>query len=371
MLNQGGAWLARHLGDRRILRVLFPALFGFVGLFFVLHTNAAAPGAGKLWKHGSHTEPQPSRIEEKAEEKSIPQPPKPPGPETVNPLAGLQLYTDPNSRPRVQADAWRATRAADAAQMSKIASVPAAIWFGDWSGNIQHSVNKVMTAAADQTPILVVYNIPQRDCGSYSSGGTSSPAAYKQWVQSFAAGLAGRSAIVIIEPDGSALTRCLSGATLQTRFELLSYAVTTIKAQAGARVYIDAGNAHWLAVDDIASRLNQAGIAHADGFALNVSNFATTPESTAYGVKVAEKVGKGFVIDTSRNGRGPTPDHQWCNPAGRALGDRSTVVSGVAWLHAYLWIKLPGESDGSCNGAPEAGEWWPEYALGLAQRASY
>jgi endoglucanase len=33
-------------------------------------------------------------------------------------------------------------------------------------------------------------------------------------------------------------------------------------------------------------------------------------------------------------------------------------------------VKPPGESDGECNGGPAAGRWWPEYALGLAQRAS-
>jgi endoglucanase len=30
--------------------------------------------------------------------------------------------------------------------------------------------------------------------------------------------------------------------------------------------------------------------------------------------------GKHHLIGTSRNGLGPTPDHAWCNPPGRALG---------------------------------------------------
>ena len=30
--------------------------------------------------------------------------------------------------------------------------------------------------------------------------------------------------------------------------------------------------------------------------------------------------GKAFVVDTSRNGLGPDPDNQWCNPPGRAPG---------------------------------------------------
>jgi endoglucanase len=40
-------------------------------------------------------------------------------------------------------------------------------------------------------------------------------------------------------------------------------------------------------------------------------------------------------------------------------------------VDGLLWIKAPGESDGSCNGGPSAGTWWPEYALGLAERAAW
>ena len=30
--------------------------------------------------------------------------------------------------------------------------------------------------------------------------------------------------------------------------------------------------------------------------------------------------GKHFIVDTSRNGLGQTPDSQWCNPSRGALG---------------------------------------------------
>ncbi|MCW2873942.1 glycoside hydrolase family 6 protein, partial [Actinacidiphila oryziradicis] len=38
-------------------------------------------------------------------------------------------------------------------------------------------------------------------------------------------------------------------------------------------------------------------------------------------------------------------------------------------VDAYLWVKRPGESDGSCRGAPPAGQWWSDYALRLARAA--
>ena len=38
-------------------------------------------------------------------------------------------------------------------------------------------------------------------------------------------------------------------------------------------------------------------------------------------------------------------------------------------VDAYMWIKRPGESDGTCRGGPEAGEWFQKYALELAGNA--
>lgn len=99
-----------------------------------------------------------------------------------------------------------------------------------------------------------------------------------------------------------------------------------------------------------------------------------------------------FVVDTSRDGQGPWqstvayPDNQdWCNPPGRGVGPRPTASTGSALVDAFLWVKVPGESDGSCNRGiagsttdpewggivdPAAGVWFPAQALQLAQLAS-
>jgi endoglucanase len=122
----------------------------------------------------------------------------------------------------------------------------------------------------------------------------------------------------------------------------------------------------------MATRLKSAGVAGARGFFLNVSNFRTTAGELSYGDQLSALIGgKHYVVDTSRNGLGPTADSQWCNPAGRALGNRATTATGDALADAFFWIKRPGESDGTCNGGPAAGQWWAGYALGLAQRAAY
>ena len=81
------------------------------------------------------------------------------------------------------------------------------------------------------------------------------------------------------------------------------------------------------------------------------------------------------------------PDPQtWCNPPGRGLGERPTTATGTPLADAYVWIKVPGESDGQCSRGlgegdnvvdpiwgqvdPDAGVWFPEQALELAQLAA-
>ncbi|MHB1264888.1 MAG: glycoside hydrolase family 6 protein [Gemmatimonadaceae bacterium] len=291
-----------------------------------------------------------------------------------NLLAGMSFYADPASSARKTADAWRASRPADAAQMDKIAAQPQARWFGNWNSDVQGAVRAWVTASANagRVPLLVAYNIPQRDCGGLSGGNSTSADAYRRWIAAFAAGIAGRRAVVILEPDALAAMGCLSSADQALRIQLLRYAVATLAQQAGAVTYLDAGHAEWQPASTMAARLTQVGLANVAGFFLNVSNFIGTAANVTYGNALSALVGgKHYVIDTGRNGLGPTTDRQWCNPGGRALGERPTSATGQPLVDAYLWVKVPGESDGACDGAPPAGSWMPEYALGLAQRAAW
>ena len=231
------------------------------------------------------------------------------------------------------------------------------------------------------------------------------------------------------------------------RFAMLNYAVHTLKAHPNVSVYLDGTHSGWLGAGDAADRLIQAGVNDADGFFLNVSNYIVNARLEKYGTWVAkciafgsnpaswgnghtewcasqyfpanpgdfsswaltdqwyadnvesqtwwysESVLKHFVIDTSRNGQGPWtpttsyPDPQdWCNPPDRGLGYRPTANTGVSLVDAYLWIKIPGESDGECTRGlgpggttvdpewgridPAAGAWFPEMALDLAPFAN-
>jgi endoglucanase len=290
------------------------------------------------------------------------------------PFAGRRFFVDPASPARRQADAWRATRPADAAQMDKIAAQPQADWFSGWEQDITTAVRARVDAAhaAGAVAVLVAYHIPQRDCGLYSAGGAGSAEAYRTWIRSFAAGIGSRRAAVLLEPDALAGLDCLGDADRGRRLELLRDAVAVLSARPGVSVYLDGGHEAWHPAAEMAARLKSAGVADAQGFVLNTANFRSSSASSSYGAQVAALTGgKHFVVDTSRNGLGPAPGGEWCNPPGRALGLRPSPNTGVSRQDANLWVKRPGESDGPCNGGPAAGGWWPDYALGLAQRAAY
>ena len=370
----------------------------------------------------------------------------------------------------------------DAAHLAALLEVPQAVWFQSGSpSDVKAAVQKTMNQAKceHRVPVLVAYNIPYRDCSQYSSGGAADTAAYEAWIDGFAAGIGDGKAVVILEPDGLGIipyhtnldgsgdwckptvtdaqgnTVPAPGAEPASRYVQLNYAVDSIASQAKrAAVYLDGTHSAWLGVGEAANRLATAGVARAQGFFLNVSNFQFSANLAQYGTwisnclayatavspgsfsscpnqywnggplpsKIAQINGEWtggaldaygewsdttdtaslntsginlryqtmlgttvpsahFVVDTGRNGRGPfnaksyaaAPYSQpasvisglnagnWCNPPGAGAGLRPTSLTGVALLDAYLWVKIPGGSDGSCDIAGGARAW--DYTL--------
>lgn len=296
------------------------------------------------------------------------------------PRAVAPFWVDPQSKAAQEAAAFRKDgKDEQAAQIDKIARQPVAEWVGTEDPEGETRKLTSTAAEADRGALLVLYNLPHRDCGQYSKGGAADGDAYRQWLDKVVRGIGDREATVIVEPDAIPhllAEGCTPEQFHEERYALLNEAVTKLKELKKTTVYLDAGNPDWVRdPGGLVEPLNRAGIGKADGFSLNVSNYQTTASNREYGKKVSPMVGnKPFVIDTSRNGNGPVEgagadEEAWCNPAGRALGEAPTVRTGDKTVDAYLWIKRPGESDGECKGGPKAGQWWPKYALSLAQNA--
>ncbi|WP_432138115.1 glycoside hydrolase family 6 protein [Streptomyces sp. bgisy154] len=278
------------------------------------------------------------------------------------------FYVDPNSSAR----RWVAANSGDGrapAIESALANTPMARWFGSWSGTIGTATGAYVGAADhwDKLPVLVAYNIYHRDyCGGHSAGGAASPSAYANWIAQFAGGIAHRPAVVILEPDSLGDYGCMTLAQIDEREGMLTGALAEFNRQApNTWVYLDAGNPGWTSPATMARRLHEAGLRQAHGFSLNVSNYFTTAENTAFGNAVNGELSarygytKPFVVDTSRNGNGS--NGQWCNPSGRRIGTPTRLGGGAEML---LWIKAPGESDGNCGvgGGSSAGQFLPEVA---------
>ncbi|MFG2355218.1 glycoside hydrolase family 6 protein [Streptomyces sp. NPDC048521] len=309
-----------------------------------------------------------------------------PGPVTRTPAAARSereqrlgamsplLYRHPDSR----AQDWVRAHPDDpraAVIASRIAEQPAAVWFTDPGTDTVAARVRAVTAGAaarGRVPVLVPYAIPDRDCGGASQGGAADLAAYDAWIDAFAEGLGSGEVIVILEPDSIAQSDCLTEADRAARFASLARAGRVMKtANPQARVYYDAGHSGWHPPDRQAALLRQAGAASFDGIFSNVSNFRATADEIAYDRQVLDALGGpadlGAVIDTSRNGNGAPPDGRWCDPPGRKIGRAPNLTTGEARIDAYLWVKLPGASDG-CKGP--AGTFDSSYAYELARGAS-
>jgi cellulose 1,4-beta-cellobiosidase len=195
----------------------------------------------------------------------------------------------------------------------------------------------------------------------------------------------------------------------------VGYALATFGAIPNVYNYLDAGHHGWLgwasnfnpAVDMMMTAATASGStpANVQGFITDTANTSALQEPyivvndqtrqsrwidfnqfndeltyaqafLARAVQVGFNPNIGMLIDTSRNGWGgpnrPTgpstlPDlnqnidasridrriHKgnWCNAAGAGLGERPRAAPAPG-IHAYVWIKPPGESDGSSTAIP-------------------
>jgi endoglucanase len=400
--------------------------------------------------------------------------------------SNTRFFTPPPDSGAVQQalSLLRSRQVKNALLISAMEVAPRAVWVtGGTPSQVADTVKKTLWQAHLQraVPILVLYNIPNRDCGSYSAGGAQDTATYEAWIDAIAGAIGAQKVVIALEPDGLALLPTDCGYTAQNtadRFTQINYAVAKLEANPATSVYLDAGNSLWHSVGDMAVRLVQGGLFQTQGFYSNASNYRATDYETKFDSWISQCIAFAndpeeggwrlghydwcasqyyspngpvnpndistwiytdawyaanmgtavasthFVIDTSRNGQGPfyatayedPPYNQpgwvistlnggsWCNPPARGLGARATANTGVPLLDAYLWIKVPGESDGSCNAAggvrawdysiytqagwptdpaaqalfdplwglvdPVAGAWFPQQALDLAQRAN-
>ncbi len=251
-----------------------------------------------------------------------------------------------------------------------IAQTSTATWLGEWNENVYSDVKGILQQAEStgSIPVFAIYRLFLRDETKGRAPTLAQVIGYKRWIQQLALALEHHRAILILEPN--ALSMIDDGMPREWQefyFDALRFAVATLSRLPQLLVYLDAGHAAWRKPVDMAILLARTGIDFVQGFAVNVSHFIDTQVSHAYGSEISGLLGgKPFVIDTSRNGVGIRDPENWCNPTGVGLGPLPRLHPRLPRVDAFLWVKPPGESDGSCLAQqPSDGIWWIDHALEL------
>ena len=350
-----------------------------------------------------------------------------------NPFKGVRFFLNPEYTASVEATAKK--HPDEAKVIRKVAQYPTGVWLSDikavenLQGWLDEAKRQQVASGKPTLTVIVVYDLPNRDCAAESSAGElkveeNGEARYRtEFIDPIAAQFKAhpdQPIAVILEPDslGNLATNMNMPKCQASRSAYKNGVVYAIKrfALPNVSVYLDAAHAGWLGWDDNRTKiakvfktvLNEAGGPQMiRGFALNTSNYThltnrdgaileptnPCPNEMTYAKTLKQTLAMygfkdhGFIIDTSRNGKGGIRSKwgDWCNIHGAGLGERPRAEPAPG-IDAYFWVKPPGESDGSSDpsgprfdpmcaasdaakGAPQAGEWFESYFMDLVHNA--
>ncbi|TMW61481.1 hypothetical protein Poli38472_012672 [Pythium oligandrum] len=257
-------------------------------------------------------------------------------------------------------------------------SVP---WYTDNQGVAdQQKVIDTLKGCDPNTKIpIVVYGIPNKDCeANYSNKGINkSEQDYQAFIVRLTAAFPSQNMIYIVEPDAMGLLADSKCAQDNMYGDRVRYAINELSKNPSAELYLDVG--YWTLAND-AQRKKIVDAVNAvwtpgsklKGIALNTSNYQKTEKILELCDKFATESGRSdakCIVDTSRNHKGPTSANEWCNANNAGIGQPPTMQTGNARAAYYLWVKPPGESDGTCTEqksgesmiGPDAGHFFKEH----------
>ncbi|OQR80504.1 glycoside hydrolase [Thraustotheca clavata] len=219
-----------------------------------------------------------------------------------------------------------------------------ATWYVDNGGD---PITALMAACPTDTPVIIVYGLPGKDCAAgFSGGGTNNNANdYKNWIQSLANKVGNREVIYVLEPDAIGLLSNNNCAAQNNYLSNLQTAMQILSSNSHAKIYADV--AAWADQGKAVSILK--GLGKLSGIAINTSNYHANSEMITTCQSYASATGLHCIIDTSRNFNG-SPQNEWCNSKSGGIGVPPTADTGNSVVDYFLWLKVPGESDGQCYG---------------------
>ncbi|QRV85610.1 glycoside hydrolase family 6 protein [Ceratobasidium sp. AG-Ba] len=269
-----------------------------------------------------------------------------------------------------------------AAKVEKLTNVSTGIWISSnalvptISTHLQEALNVQKQTGKEQIVLLVIYDLPEKNCASsgphgefsYANGGE---AKYQGFIKDIAAQLQlfpDVKVAIILEPNSindtvRNLSTPLCANVASGHKKGLAFAISVLGALSNVNMYLcipDSGFLLWPAnilpaamyIGDIytaAKNLNPNATTR--GVATDVGGYSTLDQEVKYHAIFAPyltAVGypAHFVVDQGRSGRNVTVGSDKC-VQGAGLGPRPTSSTANPLLDAILWVQPPGETDGN------------------------
>ncbi|KAK6343559.1 hypothetical protein TWF730_011149 [Orbilia blumenaviensis] len=317
---------------------------------------------------------------------------------------------------------------------------PTFIWLSS-IGDIAYLEPQLLDAKADQDANweqraipLVIYNLPGRDCAALASAGEiplgpNALNTYKtEYIDPIVAIMRKYNSLrylVVIEPDSLAnlvtnmhIPACAQAAA--TYKAGVAYAISQLQDK-NVATYLDIGHSNWLGwganlqpTAKLFAEVKQWAGQRTNkfrGFVSNVSGYNAYNSTTAdpiYGLGpdnsnwnewrffksltpylINNNLPTKFIVDQGRAGVSGirSQGSNWCNIDGAGIGTRPTIKTNDCNVDAIVWVKPPGESDGTSDESaarfdatcrsedafvpsPEAGDWHEDYLEMLIENAN-
>ncbi|CAK4174732.1 unnamed protein product [Aphanomyces euteiches] len=228
-----------------------------------------------------------------------------------------------------------------------VSANPIATWYTDLGTN---QVAQTLAACTNAIPTIVVYGLPNKDCsgGFSNSGNNKNTQQYSAWVQTLVKQVGNKEVICILEPDAVGLVTNGSCGVTNGYQNNLKVALGLLSTNPNAHIYVD-----------VASWASQSAAVHPqrleEGWSSprhchqHVQHRATSQLNSLCQTYSSATGGLHCVFDTYRNFNGASSS-EWCNARLAGMGVPPTSNTGNPLVDHFLWIKVPGESDGQCTG---------------------
>ncbi|OWZ20522.1 Glycoside hydrolase [Phytophthora megakarya] len=266
-------------------------------------------------------------------------------------------------------------------------SLGIATWYSDRDVNgnaTQTAVDLVDSCPESSRLNVVVYGLPNKDCDAGYSNGNSTVKTgedYRAFIRNLTSLVGERKVLYVLEPDAVGLLAnqgCAEESGYQSN---LTTAISLLSENPNAEIYLDVG--FWTLeksdtadiVAQIVKELAQTG--RVKGIALNTSNYRSTTQIAELCTNFQTAVGSTdmtCVIDTSRNFQefANASSSAWCNVIKAGIGAPPTNVTDLDNIDYWVYLKPPGDSDGTCEDesedsmrGPQAGEFFNDHFIKL------